>query len=153
MLHRKSQLLVALFTGIGLVVFDQLCKNWALSASGFSFYFFSPWFGWEFFQNPGVAFGIPVPGWIMTIITPPIILGLGIILNNRYLNPKTFTKEIWGLVFIMLGAVSNFIDRITLNYTVDYLRLFYSVINIADVMILFGLICLLSTNRLIDKNN
>lgn len=153
MINRKSQLQSALFTGTLLVVLDQICKNWAIHMPNFSVYIISPWLGWEFFKNPGVAFGIPISGWIMTIITPPIVFGLAILLNKKYSEPKTSSHEIWGLSLIILGATSNFIDRLLLNYTADYIRILYSVINIADVMIICGLFCLLKGNRLIDKTS
>lgn len=151
MLTRKSQLIGALFTGTGLLIFDQLCKKLAIHNPSFFAYLFKPWLGWEFFQNPGVAFGIPIPGWVMTIITPPIIVALGIFLYTKYQEPKTFSKEIWGLILIIFGATSNFIDRLLLNYTADYLRVVYSVINLADIMILGGLFCLLKAKQIIDK--
>ncbi len=151
MLTRKSQLLSALFTGFSLLIIDQLFKNWAIHAPNFSFYIINPWLGWEFFKNPGVAFGIPVPGWIMTAITPPIILALGVFLYKKYLEPKTFSGEVWGLVLIIFGATSNFIDRLVLNYTAVYIRIIYSVINIADIMILCGLFFILKVNHIIDK--
>lgn len=148
---RKSQLISALFTGTSLLIIDQLCKKLVLANPNFSIYIFNPWLGWEFFQNPGVAFGIPIPGWIMSIITPPIVLSLIIFLYKKYPEPKTFTREIWGLLLIIFGAASNFIDRLLLNYTVDYIRILYSVINLADIMILCGLLCLLQTKQIIDK--
>ena len=151
MLTRKSQLYSALLIGSGLLIIDQLFKNWAIHKPNFSFYLIKPWLGWEFFQNPGVAFGIPIHGWVMTIITPPIVLALGIFLHKKYLEPKTFPLEIWGLLLIIFGATSNFIDRLLLNYTADYFRILYSVINIADIMILCGLFFLLKINQSIDK--
>lgn len=152
MLTRKGQLFSALFTGVSLLVVDQLCKKLVLNNPTFSFYLIKPWFGWEFFQNPGVAFGIPIPGWIMTLITPPILIALSIFLYKKYQEPKTFYRELWGLLLIIFGATSNFIDRLLLNYTADYIRIIYSVINLADIMILCGLFCLLGANQLVDKN-
>lgn len=152
-MDRKSQLQCALLIGIVLVIIDQVCKNWAIHMPNFSIYLVKPWLGWEFFQNPGVAFGIPIPGWVMTIITPPIVLVLAALLNKRYSEPKTTSKEIWGLLLIILGATSNFIDRLLVNYTVDYIRILYSIINIADIMIVCGLLFLFRTNSIIDKTN
>lgn len=152
-MDRKSQLQCALFTGIILVILDQICKNWAILTPNFSVYLIKPWLGWEFFQNPGVAFGIPIPGWVMTIITPPIVLALVALLNKKYSEPKTTSREIWGLLLIIFGATSNFIDRLLLNYTADYIRILYSVINIADIMIVCGLFCLFKANPIIDKTN
>ena len=44
------------------------------------------------------------------------------------------------LIGILLGAISNFLDRIIYGRTVDYLLIFTGVINIADVMIALGFV-------------
>ena len=43
------------------------------------------------------------------------------------------------LILIISGALSNFIDRILFGATIDYIRIFTGVINLADVMIVVGL--------------
>lgn len=55
------------------------------------------------------------------------------------------TKNI-GLLLIILGGASNFFDRIYYGYVVDWIRVFVfplSVFNIADLMIIIGIICLI----------
>lgn len=151
MTDRKNQLVRAVFTSLGLVTIDQLCKALALRVPDFSFYLINPWLGWEFFLNPGVAFGIPIPGQVMTMITPPIVIFLFWQLTKKYNEPKTLFSELCGLVLIIFGAASNLIDRMVINYTVDYLRLFYSVINLADIMIVCGLFFTLRANYQVDK--
>ena len=42
------------------------------------------WLGWHPFLNPGVAFGIPVPNWLIIGFTiPVIILILFVVLNQE----------------------------------------------------------------------
>lgn len=153
MFERKNQLLRAVFTCFGLLVVDQICKAWAINHPGFSFYLIDPWLGWEFFLNPGVAFGIPIPGSVMSIITLPIVFFLSWLLYKKYQAPKTLFSELCGLTLIIFGALSNYLDRLIINNTIDYLRLFYSVINLADVMIICGLLFISKANYHLDKDS
>jgi signal peptidase II len=61
------------------------------------------------------------------------------------LKEKKFNEFLAGLS-VFLGAVSNFVDRISFSYAIDYLCLkFFPVFNLADVLIVGGcfyLICL-----------
>lgn len=55
------------------------------------------------------------------------------------------TKNI-GLLLIILGGASNFFDRIYYGYVIDWMRVFVfplSVFNIADLMIIVGILCLI----------
>lgn len=87
--------------------------------------------GLEKFLNPGIAFSIPFPGLISTILT----VSLGV----------AFT--FWGLwkqqlpaILIGAGGVSNAIDRALLGVTVDYLKIGpWSYLNLADLAIVAGL--------------
>src|SRR3989338_7946950 len=93
-------------------------------------------FGWSPFLNPGIAFGLPVPNWLVISLSIPII---GLIF---YLSWKMYDggelRQAWAFALIFTGALSNFIDRVTYQNTVDYLRLFTGVINLADVLIVVG---------------
>ena len=58
-----------------------------------------------------------------------------------------------GLNFIIAGALGNLVDRIRIGYVVDMLRLDFlnfPVFNIADVMLTFGVL-LVITDYLSDK--
>ncbi len=92
-------------------------------------------FGWQPFFNYGVAFGFPLPNWLVVLFTIPILVFL-IYLIVRQGNLKNKI----GLILIFTGAVSNLVDRIFLHHTVDYLRFFTGVINLADVLIVIGFV-------------
>lgn len=85
----------------------------------FNFYFFS------------------VNQFLLTAVIGVIILFLLLLLLK--------TKDI-GLLLIILGGASNFFDRIYYGYVVDWIRVFVfplSVFNIADLMIIGGILCLI----------
>jgi len=71
---------------------------------------------------------------LITIIGAVIILLLLLFLKNRNA----------GLLFIVLGGTSNLFDRIYFGYVIDWIRIWISVFNIADIMIFIGLLCLIS---------
>jgi lipoprotein signal peptidase len=113
---------------------DQLVKNYFTHHQDFSAYFIEPWLGLEYFQNPGVAFGIPIPNAVTLVYTPLVLLGLLLFLFKGH---PSF-KKILGLWLITFGALSNFIDRISVEFTIDYIRVITSIFNIADIMIVAG---------------
>jgi len=128
---RKAKRLI-LFP-VGLLFLDRLSK-WFISnypdlyysriiefklVKNFNFYFFS------------------VNQFLLTAVIGVIILLLLLLLLK--------IKDI-GLLLIILGGASNFFDRIYYGYVVDWIRIFVfplSVFNIADLMIIIGIICLI----------
>lgn len=133
-MNKKAQP-VALATLSGLfLLLDQGLKFLARTNQGFQWTVFDGWLGWEYLANPGVAFGLPIPNTIILFITPLILLGLFTLYGKKKRSPWYSA----GLFLIVFGAVSNYIDRILFGVTIDYLRFFTSIINIADVMIVLG---------------
>ncbi len=126
---------------LGGVLFlaDLGLKYFAFSHPQVTSYLWKPWLGWEYFENPGVAFGIPLP-WFTAFIYTPIIL---LFLFSYYSKRKNNIFIVAALVFITFGAVSNLIDRIQYHITIDYLRIFTTIINVSDLMIVFGVLLLL----------
>lgn len=140
----KTKLPLIALGGFFLFVLDQIFKYFARTNPQTTYYLWKPWLGWEYYANSGIAFDIPVPSPIVLGLTPLILLGL-IIIFLRKKNPSRIF--IAGAILIILGAVSNFIDRMLFGITVDYLRVFTSVLNIGDLMILAGVILLLFKNK------
>lgn len=104
---------------------------------------------WDFqyTRNPGAAFGIlsnAEDGFrrpffiVVSIFAVFVILGL--------LRTVEFRQQImyWGLTLIAAGAVGNFIDRIRLDYVIDFVVWKYTdeyrwpTFNVADVLICIG---------------
>lgn len=136
MQQKKLHLLTFGIGGVFLFL-DQTIKYFFSHHQDFSFYLVKPWLGLEYFENPGVAFGIPVPGWMVLVYTPFVLLVILLFLGKQHSFKKTFA-----LYLILFGAISNFIDRIFLNFTVDYIRIITSILNIADIMIVAGALIL-----------
>jgi len=103
-----------------LLLFDRLSKWFVLSqgrfVKNFDFYYFS------------------VNHYLLITIIGVVILLL-LLLFLKYRN-------IW-LLFIILGGASNLFDRIYFGYVIDWIEVWISVFNVADVMIFIGIICLI----------
>lgn len=102
-----------------------------------------PLLGFERFHNPGVAFGIPVPPALA--IPATLLFLLALFLWTRR-GQAGGAARVW-LVPIFLGAISNLVDRALFNVTLDYFRILYSIINIADILVLAGMVGLLLTKH------
>lgn len=98
----------------------------------------------SFSKNYGIAFSLKIfSPEIITVITGAIIALLFFYLI--YLNKNKFPSSIrLSLLAIILGALSNWLDRLLYGYVVDYLEILkLSVVNLADILISLGVIYLL----------
>jgi len=92
-----------------------------------------PWLGWVPHHNSGIAFGIIIPK-IIIIITSILFFCI-----LAYFYKKTKNEfVIIGLIFLSLGALSNFADRILYGHAIDYFLVTISLFNLADVLIVAG---------------
>lgn len=104
----------------------------------------SRFFGWEPFFNPGIAFSIPLPLWLTILVTTPVV---ALLLHHIFFSRLSLAQAA-GFIFIVAGALSNLADRLMYRQTIDYLRVFTGVINVADLLIAVGLlIFVLGTRR------
>lgn len=98
-------------------------------------------------ENTGAAFSIlsnKLP--LLTIITIIFITILIIYLYTLVSKNKCFNYFSLSLTFIIGGATGNLIDRIRLNYVIDFFdfRLInFAIFNVADCFIVIGSILLL----------
>jgi signal peptidase II len=135
----KSHIAVYSICGFFILLVDQWLKTYARANQTFTYYLTDPYLGWEYFGNPGIAFSLPISNTILVIVTPLIILGLFIVLTKHY-KRKLFSL---GIILIIAGAISNLVDRILFELTIDYIRIFTSIFNLADISIVAGAVLLL----------
>jgi signal peptidase II len=92
--------------------------------------------------NRGIVFGLNFSLWPVIILS---IIFLGVIIGLFLRAFKRGEKRaIFGLSLLFCGALSNLIDRIVYGGTIDYISFFnYSFVNLADGMILGGIIILI----------
>ena len=123
--------------GVFLFLFDRFLKFQALHRWPGA-RLLHPYLGWDPFHNPGVAFSLPLPNWLILVLTAPIILLLGYLLASQFRQPPI--ANFLSLVLVFAGALSNFIDRLWYGFTVDYLQIATGVINLSDLLILAGFV-------------
>lgn len=113
-----------------VIFFDQLSK------------FLAPCLGLAVVKNQGVVFGL-FPGLAWEAIVFFLLTGLVI-----YLWKKSFSGSLsqgWGLMLILGGGLSNFLDRLFLGFIRDFIDLkIWPVFNLADAAITVGVILLLA---------
>ncbi len=107
---RKSILIIAL-----ILIVDQVLKIWVKThmTLGESIPVMDNWFIIKFIENPGMAFGIDIPGRFgkmsLTIFRIIAAIGIGWYLHTLIVQ-KAHTGLIICLSLVMAGAVGNIID-------------------------------------------
>jgi len=129
----------ALAITVAALATDQLLKNILISRDIF---WFSPW-EWLSVQisyNQGIAFSLPFPIIPLTITSAAIIAAV-ITAWARY-RAKNALQAI-GVGLFIGGALGNLIDRILHKAVIDYLNVLTSSFNLADIVIVAGIILLI----------
>lgn len=99
-------------------------------------------FGWNPYRNPGIAFNLPLPNWLSIVLSIPIVLIIIFLLIKFYKNQNNLPLFV-GLSAIFWGALSNLIDRIFFQNTLDYWLLGTALINLSDLLIISGFVIIL----------
>ena len=146
--------LIAIFFSL-----DRYLKKMAINLpTEKSYTLISDFFTFSFAKNYNIAFSLPISE---KIILPVIILAISIlfftIIRDIFKN-KALTLESSLLTFILLGAISNMLDRIHYGFVIDYLSIQnFSIFNIADMMIalasLFYIILYYKMNKAKTRKN
>lgn len=132
------------FIGLALlIVIDQLTKSWAvntLMAKG-TMPFLEGLLGFRYAENTGAAFSILREKQLLLILmTSVIIVGLiGFMIKAIRTDEHIVVKLSYML--IISGAIGNLIDRVRLNYVIDFLEfkfIQFPIFNIADVCVVSG---------------
>ena len=99
----------------------------------------------ELFLNTGIVFSLPVPKWVyLPVATAVLLVFIYALLSSLRLRGRNVT----GLLFVILGAASNLRDNFIHGATIDYLIFFdRSAVNLADLMIVIGVLLLIAANR------
>jgi len=128
---------------------DQLCKFYAEKflaekTIGTSI------FRLEYSQNTGIAFGIPVPFYLLIALTI-FMMGFVIYFAISELNLKN-EMSIVAISFIIGGALGNLIDRLTHGYVIDFIGIWkWPNFNVADAHIVIGILLLIVFYGKINK--
>lgn len=126
----SNKIRFSIFLNLGLLALDRLTKWFILNHHAD-----------KLFKNPKLYF------WAVNSVFLYIVVGavllLLIFLFFRSWRQRNFLL-INGFCLIILGGASNLFDRMTLGYVIDWIRVFFlpiSIFNIADIMIVVGILC------------
>lgn len=130
---------------VAFLFLSDLLFKYIFSASGREYFILNNWLGLRFAINDGIAFGIDVNYYFIIsfyVIAIPILIWA---LIKQYKDNNRL--NVLALTLVIFGALSNFVDRILFGGVVDYIDLkYYSVFNIADIMIVAGVVIVILSN-------
>ena len=129
--------LLFLVLGTFFFAIDRISKILAFKLPAEGFFYWQEILGIKLFLNKGIAFGVPLPQTIGIILSASItVIVIYFFVKNKYSNI--------GLIFIIIGAISNLLDRIKYEAIVDLFTIkFLPIFNLADLYILLGLAILI----------
>ena len=144
-----------------LFLIDQLSKFLVINnsnlSSGSQISIIDPILVLKKIENKGIAFGIDGNGDFSYVFTPlTIILTLAIIVYLYKTSNKNSSLMNLSLSLILGGALGNLFDRIFSGEVVDFIALFENIFpfifNLADTFITVGMVMLLASDLIINKN-
>lgn len=126
-----------------LFILDRLLKFWFLQNPDFTRDFIVGILSFRLETNLGIAFGFIFNQMFLLALVIVIIFFLLDILLKVYLRRDLLV--IFSLTLIIVGAISNLLDRLRYGFVIDYIDVsFFTVFNLADIMITGGIIILAS---------
>lgn len=125
-------------TIIFFIVLDRFLKILAINGVfDLPVYLAGNFFQLYFVKNIYIAFSLPFYGTILLIIIGLIIVGLIVVFISYFYKKDWFISGC--LLAIIIGAFSNFFDRIKYGFVIDYFDLkYFTIFNLADAMIVLG---------------
>ncbi len=102
--------------------------------------------------NDGIAFSLPVKGYIQIALSFGLLAGL-IIYAHRHWKWKHWLPSI-GTAFIVGGALGNIYERVLNSTVTDFIQVFswFPIFNFADTFIFIGVCLLIIFEWNINKN-
>lgn len=101
--------------------------------------------GIEPLHNQHVFIWIPVNNAFLVGISTIVLAGV-IVLMGWFLAKRNY-HSFFPLFVVFLGGVSNYVDRLAYESTIDYIRVGSLVGNIADILIIVGIFWLIQKQR------
>ena len=144
------ELMIILLIGI-----DQIVMNWALNELKYkgAITVIENVFNLTYVENRGAAFGLFENNQMIFVVVALIASIAGLyMLHSKKINSKICK---FSIVLIIAGALGNLIDRVRLDFVVDYFDFVFIwnyVFNLADCFIVVGTILLCIYVVLFDSN-
>ena len=137
----KISLWIVCIMATSLLVFlDQLTKQVAYIqlAGGRDFILIPGVLQFHYLENTGAAFSLLENKMILFYILTPVLCLFMLFLYLRLPMEKKFTSLRWILIFLIAGAIGNFIDRMLYQHVIDFIYISlinFPVFNVADIYV------------------
>lgn len=117
---------------------DHLTKVWVVGGTIKRGPLFFSWIEVTRHQNFGLLGDLPLPGWLIMVLSAVALGLLGYGLYEASVHERYF--DILVLSLVLGGALGNLYDRLVYGHVFDWLMFFKtSIVNGADIMITVGL--------------
>lgn len=132
-----------LLTLLVLFLLDRLIKNLIILKLPDEGVLIFPGISFKLQLNPQLAFSLPVPNWLAIILSLTVLI-LAVKILFKYLHGNQLAQ--WGLGLLIIGSLSNLLDRIKYGGVIDWLnlwlpgqpRLRWPSFNLSDLYILLA---------------
>ena len=144
---KKIMLLLDLLGILLLIGFDQITKYIAVMQlkDKPAFSIINGVLEFNYLENKGAAFGMLQNQKAFFVFVAVVILGVIVYVLYKTPDDKKYTKLHVLLSFIAAGAIGNMIDRIRLDYVVDFIYIVlinFPIFNVADMYVSFSTVIL-----------
>ena len=141
--HKKTAILIII--AVFLIIIDRILKALAFNYLKIKPVLLTDWLKLDFTISKNIAFSLPLYGILLSFAI--IILIIILIWSFIKMVKKNQLLQASLILFIILGALSNLIDRFLYSGIVDYIDIKnFTIFNLADAMILFGVIFFIRLN-------
>ena len=150
MLDKKKTAIILFVLAVFLLAIDRLLKIVALNQIQ-EYSLIGDILKFNFAKNYFIAFSLPLGGSVLIAIIIAIIIFL-LVYCIRLAKKREFI-QVALLTNVLFGAISNLVDRLQYGYVIDYIDLkYFTVFNVADMMIVGGVFLLLLTSYKNEKS-
>lgn len=149
---KKIKIILISFIGLILIIIDQFSKRYILkNPEAFRDFSIGDFLNISLSKNYGLAFSLKTHYIILILLISLAIIFLLNLIAKYY--KKNNLQYIFLLAIILAGAISNVIDRLTVNYVIDFINIpYFSTFNFADIYISLGITILIIKEYNLKKN-
>ncbi|MEK7672795.1 MAG: signal peptidase II [Patescibacteria group bacterium] len=141
-MSKLQNLKFSLIVGAFLALIDQLTKYFAGKYLATPYIIIPDFFKLEYAQNPGIAFGIPIPPALI-LIANVLFIFLIIYFASKELNLNSKLAK-FALALLLGGALGNLVDRFNTGYVIDFIAVWHwPNFNFADIYISLAVLMIL----------
>lgn len=126
---------------VDLLILDQITKYISKVVIVGPLEIISNFFRFEYVENTGIAFSLPVP-YPLIIISNILLIGFLIYLAIEELDINKVKTRI-PMALLIAGGIGNLIDRLFHGFVIDFISIWkYPFFNLADIYIITAVLLL-----------